>query len=167
MTKPPFSIALRISAEVGEGGDPPDLKEAGWRERLRPLASREPSSKVFPPDGVPSTAEATNELSNTFVGHPMVNFGAAVTDGQVDRGSIGERREVYVLAEIVLRPEFGAIPPGGEFPDTTDTILTEAFLVHAAPWSHGRSSDEESEAATDLLQRVVADLPADRWRNDG
>lgn len=91
----------------------------------------------------------------------MVNLTGA------NRPDLSEAPHVVVIAEISLRPELAPIPPGGEFPDVTDEILSEPIPIDAAAWRHAAGSTDEQKAADGLLQRVVVELPRDLWRRDG
>jgi hypothetical protein len=137
-----------------------------WPLRPAFVAAREPRSRIWQDNSRPERAEADRVVAETFADHPMVNIGGRAAGGVVRREGPADGRTAFVIAEVVLRPELAPIPPGGEFPDVTDEVLSEAFLVHATHWPYEPGSEEEQHAARELLERLVSALPQRLWRLD-
>lgn len=156
----PFSVALRLSLEIAESGEG-SLKGPGWRDRLRPIGARELGSKVWPDGSRPSRDDADGMVGRTLTNHSLGNLN---TDR---RANLSKAPHAVIIAEIVLRPELAPIPPGGEFPDVTDEVLSEPIPFHATVWPYGANSVEERETAAELLQQVVSGVPLELWRRDG
>jgi hypothetical protein len=168
VVSPPFSVALRLSLEVGrETAEREDASEVGlWRDELVPVALREPTSRRLPDNVQPTKEQAIEVLSATLANHPMANVARRAGSPVVDTG---RRRTpmAYVIAEVALVPSLAPVEPGGEFPDVTDDIVGDAVLVHATPWRHEPGSHDERNAADVLLQQIVAELPPALWHQDG
>jgi hypothetical protein len=70
------------------------------------------------------------------------------------------------LHKIVLQPEFAPIPPGGEFPNVTEELLSDPIVVHRAPVSGSLWAQDEGSAAHRLLREVIQTLPHELWHPD-
>lgn len=169
MVAPPFTVGLRLSVEVPDGlGEPePPTAMSQWRDALTSVAVYEPTSRRLPTNVRPSEQEATNELSQTFADHPMVNVSLTLEPGGTSSRLPDTRGKAFVIAEIVLLPDLAPVPPGGEFPDFTDDAVAPAVLIHAVRWPHERGSTTEHTAAEEFLQQIATGLPRERWRQDG
>jgi hypothetical protein len=157
-----FASALRLP-EIRLGQT--ILKRPDWRTKLAQLACREPSSQHFPANEKPAEEDASRVLSETFAKHPMANVSARLSGGAVER-DIPKAVQALVIAEVVLRPELAPVPPGGEFPDIADEVLTGAYVVHAALWPHTAGSADERAAARAVLQEIIENLPDALWLAD-
>jgi hypothetical protein len=166
MTDPPFSIGLRLSLEMSR--DPAfdlDHLVEGWRESLVPIEQLELISRTFRPDVVPAKADAQRVLSATFADHPMVNVSRRTDRAATGAGAMGPT--ALVVAEIVLLPELAPIPPGGEFPNVSEEVVSDPHLVHARPWRAQAEGEAARDAGREILEQVISALPEQLWRREG
>ncbi len=166
MNAPPFTVGLRLSLEsaVAPRFDGTTIEAIGlWRDQLDQIALREPTSRVLPTNVRPTAADAAAELSLAFGDHPLVTTGRLANDSTK---LPDVRGNAFVIAQLVLLPDFEPVRPGKTFPIVDDLVGT-AELLHQLPWAHALGSDEARAAADELLDSFVRDLRTDRWRLDG
>jgi hypothetical protein len=156
MTEPPFVIALRLEARLPRDGDIP-ASDIG---SLPPVAALESSSSFFPDDELPARGKANEILRTSFAAHSMVNTRREPRE-HTGRPSPSE---VLVTAQVVVQADLAPIPPGGEFPNVDDELLSDLILVHRAPTAGNRLWQEDAPSAGySLLRQIIAELPRELW----
>jgi hypothetical protein len=159
VTDPPFSIGLRLYVVVvRESPLPP-----GGLLGLAPVATAEPSSAIFASNELPPPGAADDVLRRTFASHPMVNTSR---DPGETASQASRTQQAFVIAQVVLQPELAPIPPGGEFPNITEELLSDPIVVHRAPVSGNLWAQDESSAAHGLLREIIQALPRELWHPD-
>jgi len=154
MTDAPFSIALRLTVLKAEQRI--DLDDPGWDEALPPVRVREPSSNVFARDRPPTREEVDRAIRKTFA-----------TCLTAEAVSSLRPPLALVVAQVVARPEFAPVPPGGEYPTFDDERFSDQFLVRAIERERDPLWRKDEQLAAQLLLRdVVAGLPAELWAAD-